>query len=395
MAGDDIELDLELALADSIKDVDLEELASDTGFEDVQGEMLKERVLQLARLRPDTSKEELVDLLDATFTTANGLLRDYAAFRDIPDDMIKDVGFFMQILEQCIKFQDREFKMYAQKKAMGLQKTMEFALKRRKFDHKPPEPPKIKLPSDVKLDPESVEIFTKAYGRHVWQRLAPLHIIDPDNDQTLPFFLSPVFGERFTQGIYKHIIPWMLGKKAIQALVASLPRPSEAEEYLRSKFNHEGANPSKNYWELGFKSIAGSGKEKRSAFNEFWDFLCEEPAGGEYLPPKPADYLLFRDIFNFEISKIRSGVVGIQQVLEQESHAGGREGSSRDYLCKLARDLHFHTGDLIAVWAAYTYPVEMSEEIKQGFIKSMGRTRSERRVYAPYFMDYVLGQFTD
>ncbi len=395
MVDDDMELDLELALADSIKDVDLDALDPQAGFDDVQGAMLKSRVMQLAKLKPGTSKDELVEILDATFDTANGLLRDYAAFRDISDEMIKDVGFFMQVLEQCIKFQDQAFKFYAQKKALGLQKTMEFALKRRKFDHKPPEVTNIRIPSDVKLSPQDVNTFAMAYSRHVWQRLAAFHIVDPENKKVLPFFLSPAFADKFVKGIYEHIIPWLIGKKAIQALIGGFPTPQKVDEYLRGKFNHEGSNPSRNYWELGFKSIAGGGKGKKSAFNYFWDELCEESDEDDYYPPNPADYLLFRDIFGFELTKIRSGIVGIQQVLEQESHAGGREGSSRDYLCKLARDLHFHTGDLIAVWAAYTYPVEFTAEIKDGFIKSMGRTKAERRVYAPYFMDYVLEQFTD
>ena len=389
MAEDLAMMNLEASLADSVKDLDLDNLDPDTGFEDVQGQLLKERIMGLAKLGPDSSKQDLIDAFDITFQTANNLLMDYAAFRDLPEDMIKDVTFFMAVLEACVKVQDSTFKAYAQKQAGGLQRTMAYAMKRKRLDHRPPDVSNIKVPSSVKLDPEVIKHFAEGLSQFLWSRLAMFHILEPETDAPLPFILSTEFADKFIKGVHKHIIPWILNKKAVQTLVGGMPGHGGHAEYLRVKFNHEGNNPTKNYWELGFKSAVSDG-DKPSTFKTFWNELCESPAEGTYIPPKPEDYMLFKDIFSFQLSNIRSGVVGIQQVLEQEASGAGREGSTRDYLCNLARGLMFHTGDLIAVWAHFTYPDKMSDDMRNGFVRSMGRSDSERRRYAPYFMHFVM-----
>ncbi|MCW9045482.1 MAG: hypothetical protein OQK35_04030 [Alphaproteobacteria bacterium] len=374
--------DLESSLESSLKEAD----AEGVDLEDLLATLMKERMAELATLKPNATKEDLVSLLEKTFITTNGLLIDHATFRDLPNEMIKNVQFILQILVNCMDAHDKEFKIFIRTHTAEIQKNLDKAVKRRLPNLTPPETHNIQIPEGAALDAKKVHKFTDALSNYLWARMSPYFVYERKGDEPPPFFLSPNFSGQLIKGIHKHLLPWLLKQSDIQNIIQEIPSDNE-DEYFRSKFQHQGNNPTKQNWERGFAKLSKE-PEKKNPFSRLWEELTQPARQGDYQAPQKHDHRLYRYLFERHLGNVRKNIIGVQQVIEQEATGSGREGSTRDYLCHTARSLLHFDGDLISVWALYAYPNQFSETTQSAFFRSMGKTDQERRKYIPYFMRY-------
>lgn len=382
-------LNLERALESAVQNDDPDAVEID--LEEIPAELMRERLATLGSLSKESGKEELISCLDSTFHTALYLLEDYALFRDLPGEMVRNVHFVLLILENSMKFHDEEFKVYARENAVSLQGGLEQAMVRRRPDFRPPKlDSPIQMPKKSNLDYGQVEKFAEGLSEHFWARISPYHLFDSKSGEDLPFFASHAFGEWFIRRLHRQVLPWLFKKKSVHEVANAIP-VEDYKSYLRIRFAHQGNNPAKRLWEKAFDAII-NGEDTESPVALFWQDLCKAPEGGQYVPPTEIDLKLFRNLFEWRPVKVRRGLAGFQQVIEQEAKGGNREGSTRDYMCKLARSLAHGTGDLIAVWALHAYPKEFDGEIQDSFFRSMGKSDDERRRYIPYFMRYALNK---
>ncbi len=358
-------------------------------FEDLLAALMRERMAEIMAIDTSADNEVILPILEKTFNTTIGLLEDHTIFRDLSNEMIKNVHTILQKLLECMDNHDKEFKSYVRKNTLLIQKNLEQAVKRRLPELNPPELPPIRAPKEAKLAPNKVTIYAEGLTKFIWDRLYPLFVFDHKRDEPLPFFLSPTFCRDFVKQFHEHLLPWLLKKEEIQEIIKNIPDDKNSQdEYLRQKFLHQGVNHTKAHWERGFTRLAKN-PEAKNPFSRAWQNISKKPKRNDYQPPEAKDHPMFHTIFERRLGAVRQKIIGLQQVVEQESTSDGRKGSTRDYLCNTSRSLPID-GDLITVWTYYAYPNLFSETMQSEFFRSMGKSDQERRRYIPFFIRYTI-----
>ncbi|MEO5337565.1 MAG: hypothetical protein H7841_11820 [Magnetospirillum sp. WYHS-4] len=286
-------------------------------------------------------------------------------------------------------------------------------------------PPEVAPVQPVEQPPGYQEkfesVFTDSLCQFLRERIEALHVPERGGS-ALPYPLSPTFGEIFIQAVAEHIAPTMLSARRISLLAQSIPfedlRPETFYElFLRperenvvlflwdDRWSHiqtlltkaggaRAADKGKN--RKGLLGMFG-GKDKKEAASPrdamalhaeaFWEMLESHAGPDIYEAPRISDIPFLKVLFRYIPAQIREGQAGIRQMLAQENDKAldGREGSSRQYLCKLVRGLPAHCGELIALWAYFTCGSDFGPKILKGFRTSYGSGTEEQAKAIPFF----------
>jgi hypothetical protein len=284
-----------------------------------------------------------------------------------------------------------------------------------------PEPePAAEMTADYRERFEAV--FTEALCSYLGERLTPFQLREKGGS-SLPFLLSPIFGEAFLRAVADHLAPTMLTARRIGLLAQTIPfedltvdaffelfeRPEKDNVLLYiwddrwARFQaalQGGGKKDKAEGKGGLFGLFG-GKDKKPAVvsrdelarqaEAFWSTLRSQARPDTYEVPKLADIPLLTALIRYRPVAIRDALTGVRQMLAQESASGGegREGSSCQYLCKLVNAMPPHCGEFVALWALHACGKDFSPRILKQFQTSFGLTETERAKAIPYFMRWT------
>lgn len=268
-------------------------------------------------------------------------------------------------------------------------------------------------------------VFSESLRQFIRERLEPFRVPE-EGKAALPFLFSPTFQETFIQALDEHMAPTMLSARRISILAQTIAFERLTPEVFQEQFLLPERNNIVLYlWDdrwTNYQSILAKGRagraggkggkeEKGGLFGLFgkkdkkkvvapatpqealamhaeglWEMLRANAGPDTYEAPRLPDFAVFKALFRYDPKQIRDGQSGARQMLAQESGGGdGREGSSRQYLCKLVRALPPHCGELIALWAYFVAGKDFSMKILKGFQTSYGGSRDEQEKAVPFF----------
>lgn len=273
--------------------------------------------------------------------------------------------------------------------------------------------------------------FVQSLSTFIQQRIF-LFQVPEKGGQILPFVLSPSFCMNFLEAVEKHLAPTLLEHRKMRLLSQSLSdeqlteegffaifeEPDPRENVVRFLWNDrwddyrhmltEGrktaAAAKKGSGEGGLMGLLGKFKKDKKpkkpvtpkagtqgALEEhsrkLWKLIQDGPGSETYERPEAGDVLYFQSLFDFDPEEIESAKTGSRQMLRQEKSrsGGGREGSSRQYLCDQVGNLPPHCGEVLALWAFFSCPAEFDERMLKAFVTSFGTTQDTRRKAMPLF----------
>ncbi len=387
----------------------------------------------LDALTPDTDHETIMSTVDGAVDEIIGRLE--GAGGPPAPEIVQSTQLTLKYLKICAVSPEPNLSDKAKTRARELHKAIKAASKpaAANEDAAPEEQDEDSLEEQVAS--RFNEAFTNALVHYILRRVATFRL--KREIPTTPFLFSPHFAKHLEKAMREVLVPSILEYRRVQLLAQTLrsdemddqvffeifdlpekenvvrfvwsERLTSYRQALTSRARAQAAEKKQAEEDEGknlvdkLKDRFLKKKDKKPAFvaaagpdyseeaTAFWKILRRGAKKAGYDAMKPGDLVLLESLFGFSVQNTQNAKKAILQMLQQEltGDGGGRDGATRQYMCKIVRGYPDYCGEWIALWSYYTYTDFFNEKILKSFIASYGTSARQRKKSLPYFLRWA------